>query len=140
MLEAMDVCREREDIDVVVFTGAGDKAFCSGGDQNVKGTGGYIGEDGVPRLNVLDLHKKIREIPKPVIAMVNGYAIGGGHVLHVVCDLTCTTQLKYMIMNNKKPLFLLVLDAVLSELIHGKLTTPLIKVQKNEQSPFPKGL
>jgi len=92
MLEAMDICREREDIDVIVFTGAGDKAFCSGGDQNVKGTGGYIGEDGVPRLNVLDLHKKIREIPKPVIAMVNGYAIGGGHVLHVVCDLTIASE------------------------------------------------
>ena len=60
--------------------------------QNVKGSGGYIGEDGVPRLNVLDLHKKIREIPKPVIAMVNGYAIGGGHVLHVVCDLTIASE------------------------------------------------
>ena len=78
MLEAFDICHERNDIDVVVLTGEGDKAFCSGGDQNVKGSGGYIGEDGVPRLNVLDLHKKIREIPKPVIAMVNGYAIGGG--------------------------------------------------------------
>ena len=92
MLEAMDICREREDIDVVVFTGAGEKAFCSGGDQNVKGVGGYVGEDGVPRLNVLDLHKKIREIPKPVVAMVNGYAIGGGHVLHVVCDLTIASE------------------------------------------------
>ncbi|MFZ9056648.1 MAG: enoyl-CoA hydratase-related protein, partial [Flavobacteriaceae bacterium] len=92
MLEAMDVCRERNDIDLVVFTGAGEKAFCSGGDQNVKGVGGYVGEDGVPRLNVLDLHKKIREIPKPVIAMVNGYAIGGGHVLHVVCDLTNASE------------------------------------------------
>lgn len=92
MLEAMDICRERNDIDVVVFTGEGDKAFCSGGDQNVKGSGGYIGEDGVPSLNVLDLHKKIREIPKPVIAMVNGYAIGGGHVLHVVCDLTIASE------------------------------------------------
>ena len=60
MLEAMDICRERNDIDVVVFTEEGDKAFCSGGDQNVKGVGGYVGEDGVPRLNVLDLHKKIR--------------------------------------------------------------------------------
>tara|TARA_B100000767_G_C19778651_1_gene544513 strand:- start:13135 stop:13956 length:822 start_codon:yes stop_codon:yes gene_type:complete len=92
MLEAMDICRERNDIDVIVFTGMGDKAFCSGGDQNVKGVGGYVGEDGVPRLNVLDLHKKIREIPKPVIAMVNGYAIGGGHVLHVVCDLTIASE------------------------------------------------
>ena len=92
MLEAMDVCRERNDIDIVVFTGAGDKAFCSGGDQNVKGVGGYVGEDGVPRLNVLDLHKRIRELPKPVVAMVNGYAIGGGHVLHVVCDLTIASE------------------------------------------------
>ena len=92
MLEAIEICRERDDIDVVVFTGAGDKAFCSGGDQNVKGIGGYVGDDGVPRLNVLDLHKKIRELPKPVIAMVNGYAIGGGHVLHVVCDLTIASE------------------------------------------------
>ena len=88
MMDAMDIARERQDVGVVVFTGIGDKAFCSGGDQNFKGIGGYISENGVPRLNVLDLHKKIREIPKPVIAMVNGYAIGGGHVLHVVCDLT----------------------------------------------------
>lgn len=92
MLEAMDYCREHPEIDVIVLTGAGDKAFCSGGDQNVKGVGGYVGEDGIPRLNVLDLHKKIREIPKPVIAMVNGYAIGGGHVLHVVCDLTIASE------------------------------------------------
>ena len=92
MLEAIDLCRENNDIDIVVFTGVGDKAFCSGGDQNVKGVGGYIGEDGVPRLNVLDLHKRIRELPKPVIAMVNGYAIGGGHVLHVVCDLTIASE------------------------------------------------
>lgn len=92
MIEAMNICRERTDINVVVFTGEGDKAFCSGGDQNVKGKGGYIGEDGVPRLNVLDLHKMIRSIPKPVIAMVNGYAIGGGHVLHVVCDLTIASE------------------------------------------------
>ena len=92
MLEAMDICRERTDIRVIVLTGTGDKAFCSGGDQNVKGKGGYIGEDGVPRLNVLDLHKKIRSMPKPVIAMVNGYAIGGGHVLHVVCDLTIASE------------------------------------------------
>ncbi len=92
MIDAMDICRERQDIAVVVLTGTGDKAFCSGGDQNVKGVGGYIGEDGVPRLNVLDLHKRIRELPKPVIAMVNGYAIGGGHVLHVVCDLTIASD------------------------------------------------
>lgn len=92
MLDAMSICRDRNDIGVVVFTGAGDKAFCSGGDQNVKGSGGYIGKDGVPRLNVLDLHKEIRSLTKPVIAMVNGYAIGGGHVLHVVCDLTIASD------------------------------------------------
>ncbi len=92
MIEAMDIARERQDVAVVVLTGEGDKAFCSGGDQNVKGVGGYIGEDGVPRLNVLDLHKRIRELPKPVIAMVNGYAIGCGHVLHVVCDLTIASD------------------------------------------------
>ena len=92
MLDAMDISRERNDIDIVVITGQGNKAFCSGGDQNVKGSGGYIGKDGVPRLNVLDLHKRIREIPKPVIAMVNGYAIGGGHVLHVVCDLSIASD------------------------------------------------
>jgi naphthoate synthase len=92
MLDAMNICRERNDISVIVLTGAGDKAFCSGGDQNVKGIGGYISENGVPRLNVLDLHKAIRSMPKPVIAMVNGYAIGGGHVLHVVCDLTIASE------------------------------------------------
>ena len=77
---------------MVVLTGAGDKAFCSGGDQNVKSFAGYIGKDGVPRLNILDVQKQIRSIPKPVIAMVNGYAIGGGHVLHVVCDLTIASD------------------------------------------------
>ena len=92
MLDAMGICRERADIGVVILTGAGDKAFCSGGDQNVKGIGGYIDASGTPRLNVLDLHKAIRSIPKPVIAMVNGYAIGGGHVLHVVCDLTIASE------------------------------------------------
>lgn len=92
MLDAMAVCRERADISMVVLTGAGDKAFCSGGDQRVKGAGGYLDEAGVPRLNVLDLHKAIRSLPKPVIAMVNGYAIGGGHVLHVVCDLTIASE------------------------------------------------
>lgn len=92
MLDAMAICRERPDIGVVVLTGAGDKAFCSGGDQKVKGIGGYIDQNGVPRLNVLDLHKAIRSIPKPVIAMVNGYAIGGGHVLHLMCDLTIASD------------------------------------------------
>jgi naphthoate synthase len=92
MIDAMQTCRYNNDIGVVVITGAGDKAFCSGGDQNVKGHGGYIGKDGVPRLNVLDLQKLIRSLPKPVIAMVNGYAIGGGHVLHVVCDMTVASD------------------------------------------------
>ena len=71
-----------------ILTGAGDDAFCSGGDQRVRGDGGYVGDDGVPRLNVLDLQQRIRYLPKPVVAMVAGYAIGGGHVLHLVCDLT----------------------------------------------------
>ncbi|MDR1259126.1 MAG: 1,4-dihydroxy-2-naphthoyl-CoA synthase [Tannerellaceae bacterium] len=92
MSDALRICRERMDICVVVITGAGDKAFCSGGDQNVKGKGGYIGPDGIPRLTVLDVQKQIRSLPKPVIAMVNGYAIGGGHVLHVVCDLTIASD------------------------------------------------
>jgi naphthoate synthase len=73
---------------VIILTGAGKEAFCSGGDQRIRGEQGYIGTDGVPRLNVLDLQKQIRSLPKPVVAMVAGYAIGGGHVLHVVCDLT----------------------------------------------------
>jgi naphthoate synthase len=92
MSDALRHCREMEEVSVVVITGAGDKAFCSGGDQNVKGKGGYIGKDGVPRLSVLEVQKQIRSIPKPVIAMVNGYAIGGGHVLHVVCDLTIASD------------------------------------------------
>ena len=90
--KALSICRENQDIHVVVLTGAGDKAFCSGGDQNVKGKGGYIGKDGIPRLNVLEVQKQIRSLPKPVIAMVNGYAIGGGHVLHVMCDLTIASD------------------------------------------------
>lgn len=92
MLQAFNYCREALDIRVVILTGAGDKAFCSGGDMHVKGHGGYIGSDGVPRLNVLDLQMQIRRLPKPVIAMVNGYAIGGGHVLHVVCDLSIASD------------------------------------------------
>ena len=92
MSQAFNYCREALDIRVVILTGAGDKAFCSGGDMHVKGHGGYIGSDGVPRLNVLDLQMQIRRLPKPVIAMVNGYAIGGGHVLHVVCDLSIASE------------------------------------------------
>ena len=92
MGEALTYCRECPDVCVVVLTGAGDKAFCSGGDMHVKGRGGYVGNDGIPRLNVLDVQKQIRNLPKPVIAMVNGYAIGGGHVLHLVCDLTIASD------------------------------------------------
>ncbi len=88
MIDAMNICREDTKIKVIVFTGEGGKAFCSGGDQSVRGHGGYVGQDQVPRLNVLDLQKQIRSIPKAVIAAVAGWAIGGGHVLHVVCDLT----------------------------------------------------
>ena len=88
MIDAMMICRENADIGVIILTGEGGKAFCSGGDQSVRGHGGYVGGDKVPRLNVLDLQKLIRSIPKPVIAAVAGWAIGGGHVLHVVCDLT----------------------------------------------------
>jgi naphthoate synthase len=86
--DAFNYCRECQDIMVVILTGEGDKAFCAGGDMHVKGRGGYVGTDGVPRLNVLEVQKQIRTLPKPVIAMVNGYAIGGGHVLHLMCDLT----------------------------------------------------
>lgn len=92
MIDAMNICRDSLDIQIIILTGEGDKAFCSGGDQNVRGHGGYVGKDTVPRLNVLDLQKQIRSIPKAVIAMVNGYAIGGGHVLHVVCDLSIASE------------------------------------------------
>lgn len=85
---AFNDAREDPAIGVIILTGAGDQAFCSGGDQKVRGDAGYVGPDGIPRLNVLDLQKQIRSCPKPVIAMVAGYAIGGGHVLHLVCDLT----------------------------------------------------
>ena len=104
--DALYYCREAANVRVVVLTGAETprkegqtdeewlktQAFCSGGDMNVKGRGGYIGKDGVPRLNVLDVQKQIRSLPKPVIAMVNGFAGGGGHVLHVVCDLTIASE------------------------------------------------
>jgi naphthoate synthase len=93
MHEALIDSREDPDIGVVLLTGAGPAkdgkyAFCSGGDQSIRGDKGYVGGDGVPRLNILDVQKTIRSMPKPVIALVAGYAIGGGHVLHVVCDLT----------------------------------------------------
>jgi naphthoate synthase len=88
LLQAFELAHEDPVVGVIILTGAGDLAFCSGGDQKVRGHAGYLGEDGIPRLNVLDLQKKIRSLPKPVVAMVAGYAIGGGHVLHIVCDLT----------------------------------------------------
>lgn len=88
MQDAFDKCRNDSQVGVIILTGYGTEAFCSGGDQKIRGDEGYVGQDGVPRLNVLDLHKQIRSLPKPVIAMVAGYAVGGGHVLHVVCDLT----------------------------------------------------
>ncbi|MBA3450594.1 MAG: 1,4-dihydroxy-2-naphthoyl-CoA synthase [Chloroflexia bacterium] len=88
MIDAFADAREDLHIGAVILTGAGPDAFCSGGDQKVRGEAGYVGEDQVPRLNVLDLQHLIRYIPKPVIAAVAGYAIGGGHVLHLVCDLT----------------------------------------------------
>ncbi|KAG1660052.1 hypothetical protein FOA52_010037 [Chlamydomonas sp. UWO 241] len=80
--------RDDPDVGVIILTGEGDLAFCSGGDQSVRGHGGYVGADRVPRLNVLDLQVQIRRCPKPVVAMVAGYAVGGGHILHMVCDLT----------------------------------------------------
>jgi naphthoate synthase len=88
MSRAFADARDDAEIGVVILTGAGKDAFCSGGDQKVRGKGGYVGSDGIPRLNVLDLQRQIRTLPKPVIAMVAGYAIGGGHVLHMMCDLT----------------------------------------------------
>lgn len=90
---AFALARDDDRVGVIILTGQGDWAFCSGGDQNVRGNDGYIGDDevarrGVGRLNVLDLQVQIRRLPKPVVAMVAGYAVGGGHVLHIVCDLT----------------------------------------------------
>ena len=102
--QAFSLCREMQEISVVLLTGAMSDvpegktladvkhAFCSGGDMHVKGRGGYVDEEGVPRLSVLDVQMQIRRLPKPVIAMVNGYAIGGGHVLHLVCDLTIASD------------------------------------------------
>ena len=92
MLDAFSRAREDPEIGVVLFTGEGGRSFCSGGDQRVRGHGGYVGEDAVARLNVIDLHKLIRSMAKPVIALVAGYAIGGGHVLHVICDITISAE------------------------------------------------
>lgn len=89
---AFETARDDPEIGVVIFTGAGTEAFCSGGDQRVRGEDGYVDDKGIGRLNVLDLQVDIRRLPKPVIAMVAGYAIGGGHVLHVVCDLTIAAE------------------------------------------------
>jgi len=92
MMRALDDARDDATIGVVILTGAGDKAFCSGGDIGVRGDDGYKDERGVERLNVLDFQRQIRTCPKPVIAMVAGYAIGGGHVLHLLCDLTIAAE------------------------------------------------
>lgn len=88
MIDAFTICRDDENVGVIILTGAGDLAFSSGGDQGVRGNGGYVGDDNVPRLNVLDLQHLIRIIPKPVVAMVRGWSVGGGNVLQLVCDLT----------------------------------------------------
>ncbi len=88
MRDALDDARMDQTIGVIILTGAGDLAFCSGGDQGIRGDAGYQGNTGPPRLNVLDFQREMRACPKPVIAMVAGYAIGGGHILHLVCDLT----------------------------------------------------
>jgi naphthoate synthase len=92
MQEAFEMCRTDPSIGVIILTGAGDKAFCSGGDQRVRGPNGYQDQRGAAGLHVLDLQKQIRSLPKPVVAMVAGFAIGGGHVLHVVCDLTIAAE------------------------------------------------
>ncbi len=90
--QAFDMARDDAEIGVVILTGEGNEAFCSGGDQRVRGKAGYVDAKGVPRLNILDVQKQIRSLPKPVVAMVAGYAIGGGHVLHVVCDITIAAE------------------------------------------------
>lgn len=92
MSQALNNARDDESIGVIILTGEGEKAFCSGGDQKIRGDAGYKDEKGVHRLNVLDFQRQIRTCPKPVIAMVAGYAIGGGHVLHVMCDLTIAAE------------------------------------------------
>ncbi len=90
--EAFKLAREDQQVGTIILTGEGEHAFCSGGDQKIRGDAGYVGEDGVPRLNILDVQKQIRYMPKPVVAMVAGYAVGGGHVLHMLCDLTIAAE------------------------------------------------
>ena len=97
LIKAFDMARDDNEVGVIILTGKGDLAFCSGGDQSIRGDDGYLGDDevaqnGIGRLNVLDLQVQIRRLPKPVIAMIAGYAIGGGHVLHVVCDLSIAAE------------------------------------------------
>ena len=86
--EAFTLARDDQTCGVIILAGEGEHAFCSGGDQKIRGDAGYVGDDGIPRLNILDVQKKIRYMPKAVIAMVAGYAVGGGHILHMLCDLT----------------------------------------------------
>jgi len=88
LIDAFERARNDREVGVILLTGEGPEAFCSGGDQRIRGDDGYVGDDGIGRLNVLDLQIQIRRLPKPVVAMVAGYAIGGGHILHVCCDLT----------------------------------------------------
>jgi len=90
--EAFSLAREDQNCGVIILTGEGELAFCSGGDQRVRGNAGYVGKDGVPRLNILDVQKQIRYMPKAIIAMVAGYAVGGGQVLHMLCDLTIASE------------------------------------------------
>ncbi len=92
MMQALDDSRNDERVGVIILTGEGEEAFCSGGDQKIRGEAGYVDEQGIHRLNVLDFQRQIRTCPKPVIAMVAGYAIGGGHVLHLMCDLTIASE------------------------------------------------
>ena len=90
--EALSLAREDQNCGVIILTGEGELAFCSGGDQTIRGDAGYVGSDGIPRLNILDVQKQIRYMPKAIIAMVAGYAVGGGHVLHMLCDLTIASE------------------------------------------------
>ncbi len=92
MIQALEVSREDPEVGVIILTGEGKEAFCAGGDQKIRGDAGYVDDGGVHRLNVLDFQRQIRTCPKPVVAMVAGYAVGGGHVLHMVCDLTISAD------------------------------------------------